>query len=88
MYCFWILSNKLDLNPETSFYYRGVRKEGTDGENDRDKEREGEEGDRENIKKLMSNFEPVGLRYPVMSRLVKFLFCILQADESPTENVF
>jgi hypothetical protein len=21
MYCFWILSNKLDLKPETSFYY-------------------------------------------------------------------
>ncbi len=21
MYCFWIFSNKLDLNPETSFYY-------------------------------------------------------------------
>ena len=21
MYCFWILSNKLDLNPETSVYY-------------------------------------------------------------------
>ncbi len=22
MYCFWILSNKRDLNPETSFYYK------------------------------------------------------------------